>query len=97
VHKSEAFGIVLLEAMACGAPVVTTRTGGIPEVVGDCGLLAPKANAKQLAAAMDRLASDSGLRRKFSRAGRKRAEKHFEWDVIARQVERSYRNFLSRT
>jgi glycosyltransferase involved in cell wall biosynthesis len=91
----EPFGMVLTEAMACGAPVVSTRTGGIPEVVGDAGLLVQKGNAKQLAAAMERMAGDSRLRQKFSKAGRKRAEKYFEWDIIARQFERSYREFLN--
>ena len=102
----EPFGIINLEAMACGTPVVASAVGGIKEVVvpDETGLLVdlgpqddgfepqdPAAFAAGLADAINRLAAESGLRARFSEAGRRRVHDHFGWDAIAARTEALYR------
>jgi glycosyltransferase involved in cell wall biosynthesis len=69
--RQEGFGIVLLEAMAAGLPVVAARAAAIPEVVpdGECGLLVEPGNAMGFAAAIDRLLSDPLERARLGKAG----------------------------
>ncbi len=91
----EPFGIVLIEAMACGNPVVATNVGGIPEVVSPrCGLLVEPRSAKHIADAANKLINDENLRRKLARNARERTEKVFDFDNIAKKVELSYRDYL---
>ncbi|MBV9783071.1 MAG: glycogen synthase [Acidisphaera sp.] len=103
----EPFGIINLEAMACGTAVVATAVGGIPEVVvhGETGLLVdpglapdsfdpidPAGFAAALAQAISQLVHDPVLRERFGRAGRHRAESRFSWDSIARTTLDLYRS-----
>jgi glycosyltransferase involved in cell wall biosynthesis len=83
----EAFGIAVVEAMACGLPVVATNVGGLPEVVADknTGLLVPPRDAGALASAVVKLANDESLRRAFGERGRARAEERFALAQTARQ------------
>ncbi|WP_244859885.1 glycosyltransferase family 4 protein [Intrasporangium calvum] len=69
----EARALVVQEAMAAGLPVVTTRTGGLPDLVGDAGLLVPVGDPGSLAAAVEHLLSDGPLRRRLGEAARARA------------------------
>lgn len=75
----EPFGIVALEAMAAGRPVLATRAGGLAEVVadGETGRLVPPRDAEALATALDELASDPELGRRLGRAGRERVRERF--------------------
>jgi len=84
----EAFGIVLLEAMACGVPCVATRVGGVPEVLEDGreGLLVEPGDEAALAIALDRLLADEGLRAKLGEAGTLKAAR-FGWPQIAARLE----------
>ena len=86
----EQFGMVLIEAMACGKPVISTISGAIPEVVGDVGILVPAMDAAALADAMGRLLSDADLRRDLGRRARARAEACFDASEFARRLEAIY-------
>ena len=79
VSTGEAFGLVLAEAMACGVPIVGTRSGSLPEVVeeGKTGLLVPARNAEELATAIQALSTDASLRHKMSAQALERVKAHF--------------------
>jgi glycosyltransferase involved in cell wall biosynthesis len=87
----EAFGVALLEAMACGAAVVASRVGGIPEIVEDgaSGLLVPPADPAALADAIACLAERPDRRRALGRAARLRAEA-FDIRETVRRLESLY-------
>ena len=91
----EPFGIVLLEAMAAGLPVVASRVGGVPEVVEDgrTGWLVEAGNPRALADSMTRLADDEAMRRKMGRAGREKVLQ-YGWDAIVPQVVSVYREAI---
>lgn len=84
----EAFGVVLTEAQACGAPVVASRSGGIPEVIDDgkTGLLATPLDPSSFADAIERLARDPVLRSQMGRNGRARMAQHF---TVEHNVEKT--------
>lgn len=75
----EAFGLVLAEAMACGVPIVGTRSGSLPEVVeeGKTGLLVPPRNFEELATAIQALSTDTTLRHKMAAQALERVKNHF--------------------
>jgi len=83
----ESFGIVLLEAMAAGTPIVASNIGGFADVLEDGveGVFVPPRNADALAAAMDRLLTDAALREEMGRAGTRRAAP-YAWDRVSGQV-----------
>ncbi len=93
----EPLGIVNLEAMACGAAVVASAVGGIPEVVldGETGLLVPPSDEKALAAAINSLLRDPTRIAAMGARGRVSAESDFSWDRIARQTADLYRQLVS--
>jgi glycosyltransferase involved in cell wall biosynthesis len=79
----EGFGLPVLEAMACGAPVIASRGGALPEVVGEAGLLFDALAVDQLAAALARVLGDARLRSQLIERGHTRAAQ-FSWDASAR-------------
>ncbi len=106
----EPLGIVNLEAMACGAAVVASATGGIPEVVqhGETGLLVqleqvtdgtgtpldPEKFVSDFAAALNEVVADPARARQMGVAGRRRAEEHFSWESITEATLEVYRSVL---
>lgn len=81
--RSDNLPISLIEAMASGLPVVSTKVGGIPYLIRceDEGLLVPSENPQTMAEAIIRLLGDASLRKRLSEGGRKRAE-DFSWEVV---------------
>ena len=88
---SEGMGSVLLEAAACGAPIIATRVGGIPEVVsdGENGLLYPPGDSQALAAALLRLLDDRELAKRLAAEGARRLDR-FSVDKMGRATEKVY-------
>lgn len=83
----EGFGLPIVEAMACGTPVITSDASSTAEVAGtDNALLVDPADHASIAAAMDRIASDEDLGRVLSGRGIERA-RDFSWDAVARRVQ----------
>ena len=106
----EPFGIINLEAMACGTPVVATRVGGIPEVVldGETGLLVPfqprggddfeprdpERFSAELAESVNRLLDAPELRLSMGEKARRRVEEHFAWSQVAARTHQFYQELI---
>jgi glycosyltransferase involved in cell wall biosynthesis len=86
----EGFGLPPLEAMACGTPVVCSRTSSLPEVLGEAALYFDPLDAEALAEAIQRLAEDEGLRQELRQRGLEQAAK-FSWQKTAEQTLAVYR------
>lgn len=81
----EQLGRMLLEAFACGVPVIASDSGEIPEVVGDAGVIVGESDAAGWSSAIGRMLADEDLRRSLAAKGRARAETEFAWPLIARR------------
>ncbi len=86
----EGFGLPVLEAMACGVPVVCSNTSSLPEVAGDAALLVDPTDVRALAAAMERALTDQALRATLRARGLERARR-FTWEEAARRTLEVYR------
>ena len=93
----EGWGMSLLEAMACGKPVVATRIGAVPEVVDDgtTGILVEPGDVHALARALLVLLTDAALRRRMGEAGRRRVEARFDQAQLVQAMERLYTDVLN--
>jgi glycosyltransferase involved in cell wall biosynthesis len=89
----EGFGLPVLEAMACGAPVVCSNTGALPEVAGDAALLMTPYDAQAWAEAIGRVMVDSRLAADLRARGRRRV-REFSWERAARATREVYREAL---
>lgn len=90
----EGFGLPPLEAMACGVPVVCSNRASLPEVVGDAAILVEPMDVRAIADAMERVCTDSALRKKMIAAGLERA-KGFPWRNTAEGTLAIYNELLA--
>jgi len=87
----EQFGRVIIEANACGTPVIGSDSGAIPDVVGPGGMIVPERNPQALAAAIGRLATDPSLGAAMGKLGLERVRETYTWSAVARQMHGIYR------
>ncbi len=93
----EGFGFPAAEAMACGTPVIASRAGALPEVVGEnneAGISVPPADSKAIANAIKKLLDNKQLRQKMGEAGVRRVEDHFNWRRAAEDTVKVYEELL---
>ncbi|GAA1774590.1 glycosyltransferase family 1 protein [Pseudarthrobacter sulfonivorans] len=88
----EPFGIVPLEAMACGVPVVAAAVGGLRDTVvdGSTGIHVPPRDPEAIAAALARLLGDPALRDELGAAGQRRVRSRYSWERVAAETEKAY-------
>ncbi|HEY4690269.1 MAG TPA: glycosyltransferase [Anaerolineae bacterium] len=91
----EQFGRTLIEAMACGVPVIGSTCGEIPYVIGEAGLIFPEGDVAALRACIQRLMRDAGLRRDLIARGRERILQHYTQKQIALATANVYRAVLA--
>jgi glycosyltransferase involved in cell wall biosynthesis len=89
-HWDEAFGLSLVEGMASARPVVVTRSGAMPEIVGDTGLVVPKRDPQAMAGAVNKLLADEQLAVALGKAARKRAEERYSMQQWVDQTVAAY-------
>lgn len=96
--QPEPFGMVILEAMALGVPVIATRHGGPVDIIeeGRSGFLVTPSDTEALANAIERLAADEGLRRSLGAAGRERVASHFSASVAGERIVDIYNQLTVR-
>jgi glycosyltransferase involved in cell wall biosynthesis len=88
----EGFGLPVLEAMACGTPVVTSNISSLPEVVGSAGILVNPHDHEEIASAIYRLLTDKKLSSRFTKEGLERSS-HFTWEKAAAEMLAIFREF----
>lgn len=86
----EYFGMVLLEAMACGLPIVTTDSGAIPEVIGNSGIITRNGDTKSLYHGINLLLKNDYLRKKYSAMGLKRVRQNFDAANQSEKIKNLY-------
>jgi glycosyltransferase involved in cell wall biosynthesis len=94
---NDGFNLVAVEAMASSKPIVATAVGGLPEVVGDGGILVKPEDARGLAQETIQLINAPDLRKKLGQRGRKRAETHFDWNVCLQRTLDIYQQVVGTT
>ncbi len=85
----ESYGLAVAEAMSWGKPVIASRVGGLPEVVGDGGILCPPRDPMAIAIALNRLLKDDAVRREYARNARVHIQR-FAWTNVVRDLEATY-------
>ncbi len=91
----EQFGRVLIEAMACGVPVIGSDSGEIPHLIGDAGLIFPEGDAEALRDCLARLLADADLQRELAARGRARVLAHYTQTRIAEATYAVYQSLLA--
>jgi glycosyltransferase involved in cell wall biosynthesis len=89
----EGFGLPIVEAMACGVPVVATNRSSAPEIVQDTALLVDPRDPEELARAMQALLGDQDRRREITEKAMARAQS-FSWEKMAREMLEAYREVV---
>lgn len=93
----EQFGRVIIEAQACGVPVIGSDSGGIPEVVGEGGLIVPEQNPQALAAAITKLRDNPALVIELGERGRMQVKERYTWVRVAEQMRDVYFGLVPQT
>ena len=96
ITVQEGFGMVLIEAGACGRPVIGSEIGGIKYVIreGETGLLVPPRNVDALAEAIIKILKDEDLAKKLGKNGRKLVEKNYTWDISVKKTIKVYEELI---
>jgi glycosyltransferase involved in cell wall biosynthesis len=89
----EGFGIPILEAMACGTPVITSNISSTQEIAGDAALLVNPYQVEEISQAMLKIAGDTNLKRSYIQKGFER-KKEFSWEIAARQTLKVYEDIF---
>lgn len=90
----EQFGMVLIESMACGKPVITTMSGSIPEVVEDNAMLVQPFDFLELYKAMKKILTDNKLANELGKRGREFVVKNYNAENVAKEIEKVYNSVL---
>jgi glycosyltransferase involved in cell wall biosynthesis len=88
----ESFGYAILEAMSCGLPIIASRSGAFPELLGNAGILFNPDDSEELAKLVELLRAESSLRIELSRKARERAVKFFDYRRMASEYISVYRS-----
>ncbi|GII61880.1 glycosyl transferase family 1 [Sphaerisporangium krabiense] len=91
----EGFSLPAVEHMACGTPLVASRTGALPEVVGDAAVQVAPGDAEELAAVLRRLHDSPAERERVGKAGYDRVMERFTWHVVAKRTVEAYREAIA--
>ena len=89
----EGFGLPVLEAMACGAPVITSNVSSLPEIAGEAAILVDPQSVEQISAALESVLGNQELQEDLRRRGREQA-KTYSWDQTARTTVAAYEQML---
>lgn len=92
----EQFGRILVEAMACGVPVVGSRSGEIPNVIGDAGVVFPEGDVNKLSEAIKRLYRDRETGKRLARAGQRRVQNLFTNAKLAERLDNFFRTIIAK-
>jgi glycosyltransferase involved in cell wall biosynthesis len=90
----EQFGRMLIEAFACGVPVVASDSGEIPHVLADAGLVVPERDVTAWRRTISRLLTDPSMRGELGERGRQRATTIYDWPIVARQHSRFFNQII---
>ncbi len=91
----EQFGRVVVEAMACGVPVIAFDSGSLPEVIGDAGIIVPEADSQALANGISALTNNLTLRETLIKKGLRMVEEKYTWQRVAASMHDLYQSALS--
>jgi L-malate glycosyltransferase len=94
--RAESFGVAIIEALACGLPVVASAIGGLPEVVrhNQTGLLVPANQVPALFLALKRLILEPTLRQRLGQTGHQHVAQHYHWSTCVQRMEQCYEQTL---
>ncbi|SFQ36067.1 glycosyltransferase [Salibacterium halotolerans] len=96
---NESFGVAVIEASACGVPVIVSDVGGLPEVVqnGDTGYVIPSKDTQALAEKLELLTGNGELRKSLGENGRQHVVKYYNWEDNVTKMENVYKNLMNKT